>query len=272
MRSSIISAAIFFAFVTPSSATNIWLSASETSSTPPTDPSQIPKLRSSGTAYVWAQVNLEKTLVNWELNIHTNAPGVIEFSGVEVPNPKLGESGDPPKDIRRYEFVAEPPPALDGQSIDSFQGFTVANTDTIGLGLGPMAAELDPLYDAANDSWLIAEIDYVSAGKGRTDLFLQHVGLNNDGEGAGDIDVIFGALTDPPLNGLAGRDQNSATPEAHIVPEPSTGTLIVVGFLGLIAFRCGRCRNIHNTSSRTYWSADRSTGVVALMDEVGTPA
>jgi hypothetical protein len=80
----------------------------------------------------------------------------------------------------------------------------------------------------------------VTAGPGSTDLFLQIGinGLNNVGENSAATDVVFGALTDPPLNGLTGRNMDSATPEACIVvPEPSTLLLGTVSLLALVVLR-----------------------------------
>jgi hypothetical protein len=221
---------------TSTHATNIWISPSGTSSAPPADPSEIPVLGPSGTAYVWARPDPEQTLLNWELNIHADNPGVINLTRVDVLNPLLGQltSGTIYLYILRYEFISEPAPASDGQSIMSFQGYTVDNTTAVGAGLGPNSIPFDPYYDSVNDSWLIAEITYRSIGRGMTGLYLQHQGLNNLGQGASDTEVVFGTLTDPGLNGVSGRNMDSATPDAHIiVPEPSTLLCFGTGCMAL---------------------------------------
>ena len=238
MRTTLATAIVLAVSIPQANATNFWLSPSNASSAPPADVSGIPRVPSSGSVYLWGQTDPDETLQNWSLHVHTGNPGVINFTGVDVLNPKLGETifDEPPKDVLRYEIIHEPEPTSDGQSLRHMRGLTVANENVIGVGIGPGAATLDPFYDAVNNSWLLAEITYEAIGLGRTDLWLQigANGLNNSGGGGGDIDVIFGALTDPALNGLI-REQDSLTPEAHVVPEPATIFLGALGLLGLVA-------------------------------------
>ena len=52
----------------------------------------------------------------------------------------------------------------------------VANRDRVGAGMGPATTSTDPLYDASNDAWLVATIEYEVVGFGTTDLWLQ-IGL-----------------------------------------------------------------------------------------------
>jgi hypothetical protein len=243
--------------VASANATNFWISPSNTSSAPPANAGAIPTLPNSGTMYVWGKVDPDKTLANWSLIIETSAAGAINFTSVDVLNPVLGvvQFPPPPKNILRYEFVNEPAPAGGGQSIMNFQGFTVANSAAIGAGIGPFTTAQDPNYDAVNDSWLLASIPYSAAGGANADIYLKigTNGLNNQGGSSADTNVILGALTDPALNGGSGREQRSATPEAHIgegggevclpprflndegicIPEPSSVVLAALGVLGL---------------------------------------
>jgi hypothetical protein len=224
-------------------ATNIWISPSGTSSAPPADPSELPVLRPSGTAYVWAQVDPGRELLNWSLNVHTSNPNVANLTGVRVYNPLIGgtASHPPPKHIHRYEYVNEPAPDENGQSIEGFSGYTVTNSTVIGAGIGEFTASieasLDPrYYDPDNLAFLIAAITYKAAERGTTGLYLQigPNGLNNANERSRDTEVVFGAITDPALNGESGRNLDSATPEAHItVTEPSTLLFFCTGFMAL---------------------------------------
>lgn len=244
MRNIILAIAIVLVLaVGRASATNFWLSPSNTSSAPPANADAIPTLPKSGNVYVWGRPDAEKTLINWSLNIHTSNPGVINFTGVNVVNPLLGHvaSPPPPDEIRRYELINEPAPADDGQSITSFRGLSVVGeTGVLGVGIGPDTTALpvmDPYYDATNDSWLLASIAYAANGGGSTNVYLQigMNGLNNLSQNSAATNVILGALTDPALNGFSGRNQDSASPEARIIPEPSS---VVVAVLGMLALAC----------------------------------
>jgi hypothetical protein len=154
--------------------------------------------------------------------------------------------------------------AGDGSSI-IMKAFTVANTDAVGVGIGPETDGLggdpftDPLYFPSSDSWLLAEITYVPASDGLINLYLQlgQSGLNHLGEDSASTDVILGALTDAALNGATGRLKDSATPEVRIdnltpicgwpprflndkgicAPEPSTVFLGTFGLLALVVLR-----------------------------------
>jgi hypothetical protein len=260
MRNTLAIAIVLTLTVASANATNFWLSRSNTSSAPPGDVAAIPTLPPSGKAYVWGRPDAGKTLLNWDLNIHTSSPGVISFTRVNVLNPLLGQITVPRPlpvtlPLKRYEFINDSSVspnvvAPDGQSV-LFAGFSVANTNTVGAGIGPQTTVppfMDPNYDSSNDSWLMAEITYEAIGTGMTDLFLQigvH-GLNHQNEASDQVDVILGALTDPPLNGFSGRNMDSATPEARtIVPEPSSFMLLAIGVLSL----CASARSIGQRGS-----------------------
>ena len=216
-------------------ATSIWLSGSNTIPGG-TFAGEVPSLgASSGSVgnavYIWARPDSGKTLVNWSLNIVSTNSAVIDFTGATVHNPVVTT-------VKRYESTGPgtlSSPAPD--SIDGFQAFTITGSE---VGIGPGTTASDPLYDATTDAWLMATILFDAVGAGSTDLFLQigSNGINNQGDISANTSVIFGALTDPGLNGDTGRGVNSLTADATIrVPEPTLLTLFAVGGLVLIGRR-----------------------------------
>jgi hypothetical protein len=83
--------------------------------------------------------------------------------------------------------------------------------------------------------------------------------LNHQGDASQEINVIFGALTDPALNGFSGRNMDSATPEARmVVPEPSTFLLGFIGLLGILMTSRGN-RRMPNPFSKEGRSICRAT-------------
>jgi hypothetical protein len=133
--------------------------------------------------------------------------------------------------------------------IDDFGGFTIAQIICPdGLGFGTLTASgpaADPFYDAAADAWLIATVTFRAMATGQTNLMLQ-IGRNGiapyDPSGhyltSEDALVVFGDVTDPPLNGLDDRERDSATPDARIgviiVPEPASVWLALGVALGVL--------------------------------------
>ena len=82
---------------------------------------------------------------------------------------------------------------------------------------------------------------------GSTELWLQigPVGLLNVNQESSDTEVVFGALSDTPLNGNTGREIDSDTADAKIfVPEPSTLALVTFGFLGIVVLERRRIRSV----------------------------
>lgn len=200
---------------------------------------------------VWARPDAGKTLRNWSLDLRSTNPGVLDFTSATVYNPQVGSIPSPPSSLDRWEFTTNGTivaPAAD--RIDNLSGFTITVGD---LGIGPATStatnppfsELDPLYDSVGDVWLLATVFYDILGTGTTDLFLQigANGINNDGGVSADIGVVFGALTDPALNGNTGRQIDSLTADATItvrggpiVPVPAAVWLFGSGLLGLLGF------------------------------------
>ena len=187
----------------------------------------------SNKVHIWGLLPEDKTLLNWSLNLRSTAAGVINFTGVDLLNPLLGQSGLF-GDVLRYEFVFDSElgsynglPAH-GQHLE-FQGYSVTNQGVTGAGMGPASTTLDPFYDTENAVWHLATVTYNVVGSGSTDLFLQlgENGLNYQGERSSDAVVVFGNPLDPPLRGELDRYIDSATSDATILSTPggANGTI-----------------------------------------------
>ena len=216
----------------PAAATNIWLSAVgdvNVGSAPPATAGTVESVShgygsNTGTLYVWARPDSGDTLANWSLRVISSNSSILtlDSSAVETLNPVLGDTGSPDfDDIVRWEFVDEPTGS--SSSLNDIQGINIFSVDRTGVGIGPDSTGTtytDPLYDAANDAWLIAQVDYTLTGTlGSTNLFLQigDQGINNQGETSSQTDVVFGDLTDlPALNGNTGRLTSSTNADAVI--------------------------------------------------------
>ncbi len=216
-------------------AANIWLTSSNNlpaGSTPPLNPPEIPQvsrgLGSAGSFYIWGTPDAGKTLSNWSLNIVSSNPEVLQFTTTDVQsfNPVL----DPLANKSRWEYVGEPATpegSVSSPRLDGIQGFSIgipgAGNTGIGIGTGAGAAGGSMVPDpfAANNSWLIARVDYLTGtteGAAEVSLQMGSAGINHLGEESALTDVVFGALTDPALNagnasGQTGREKNSETPE-----------------------------------------------------------
>jgi len=201
----------------------------------------------ANSVYVWRRPDAEKTLTNIALNVRSTDDGIIDFTGVTMFNPTLLDIGVV---FARYEFKNDSSqglvPSADGNRMDNISGFTVANTDVIGKGMGSWSVgQGDAYYDAAADAFLIAQLDYNAVGAldSTTDLYLQinENGINHEGESSADAEVVFGAASDPALNGNNDRGVDSLTADATltigeggpIIPEPSTVLLAMLGLVGL---------------------------------------
>jgi hypothetical protein len=213
-------------FSSQAMAANFWLSTSGsigTGSAPPASPATVgsvshPVGTPSGSIYVWARPDSGKTLERWSLNLISTNSDILNLTSasVESLNPVLGNTGSPSfEDIVRWEYVDEPTGSP--TSLLDIQGFSIFQIDRTGVGVGPSSTGSpynDPLYDSANNSWLLAQIDYSLTGtQGETQLFLQigSYGLKNLGENTSASNAVFGAITDTPLNGDTNRMQNSST-------------------------------------------------------------
>ncbi len=248
--------------VVPAFGANFWLDPMDPptippGSAPPATPEDVPmqmdvQVGDTLWYYIWGRPDEGQTLLNLSLNAVSSDESAIWFTDATVVNPRLAEASPPfvPNPIDRYEFpstpffVGDPDPDDDttkGVKVTNIGGATVANQEITGAGMGPNVADFDPTYDPQNDAWLIGSIHLMPKKPGHYDIFLQigQNGLNNAGQSSSDTNVVFGALTDPGLNGNADRQQNSETPEATIwvIPEPSSIVLMGLGLLGLIALR-----------------------------------
>ena len=246
MRNFIAIAIVLTLFVTNVSATSVWLSDNGTSSSIPAQgdtPMFMPNVGASNQVmYVWAQPDDGETLQNISLNLRASTPGVVEFTGIELTNGHLGNTGPlgGNKDVFRYEFINDSGGGLEitnPNEIINFQGFTVANDKVLGLGMGAGSADLDPDYDADNNTWKLATVTYNNSA-GHTDLWLEigPNGLNNSGGGSADTGVIFGDADEAPLNGESDRETPSSRPDGSVwsVPEPGTWVILVIGAFTLL--------------------------------------
>ncbi len=222
----LLAVAILCCWTISASATSIWLTPTNSlpaGSVPPQNASEIPQVNrgfgNTGSFFIWAEPDASKTLLNWSLNIVSSDPNIVQFttSSVNSFNPDLNSMPN----VRRWELINEhqslqvPEPKL-----ERIQGFSLFNqaSSGIGIGTGPDAAGGSMVPDpfAANNSWLIAQVDYVTGSiPGNAEVFLQigDAGINNLGEESSMTSVVFGALTDTALNASTARKQNSETPE-----------------------------------------------------------
>lgn len=219
------------------SAANFWLSASNdvaTGSEPPTSQMDIPRiergLNDTSSFYIWAKPDPGEVLLNWSLNLVSSNANALQFQASDVStfNPVLNATTNE----RRWEFVGEPGTASltpDGLMLNRVMGFSF-QFDTldigysgVGIGSGLTSSGNDPF--AANNSWLIAKVNYRTGSQvGSTDIYLQigDAGINHLGDSSAMTDVVLGALSDPPLNaGVGGRNAKSFTPELVIVVSDS---------------------------------------------------
>lgn len=216
-----------------------------------------------GEMYIWGRPDAGETLKNLSLNIRSSNDAVLDFTEVVMDNPLLAANPFGP-DIFRYEFIADTPegsvlPSVDPDSLDNFQGFTVAGTEKGGVGMGPAVQDADPWYDAATDAFRIATVKFNVTGAmdSMTELWLQigTNGANLDGKGSAETLFVFGDPQDPALNADADRNMDSATFDAKLtvgdvvgcppgkfphpndpercIPEPSSVVLACLGLLGL---------------------------------------
>jgi len=179
-----------------------------------------------GTGYIWGRPDGGETLADLSLNLVSDS-AAVELTGVNTLNPVIAANvGFPPKDVVRYEF--DSPGTVSASAATGFGGFSVTNQDRIGFGMGPNtgasapAGFQDPNYDVANDAFLIASFDYSTMGDvSNAGLWLQigSNGLFNAGGRSADVNVVFGDLGDPALNGASDREVNSATVDAVFVGE-----------------------------------------------------
>lgn len=179
--------------------------------------------------HVWVRPDPNLSLKNFSLNLRSTNPGVIEFKDVFIHNPQLapGGVGNP---VHPFEFATgDPdtpvPAAIESDIISGFNGFTIANDERNGIGLGPQTQSANNIYDSVADAFLLATVEYDFVGFGGTQLFLQigQIGLNQaeggQQRGSEEEEVVFGGSMppDPSLNGDTDRNEDSATADGAIV-------------------------------------------------------
>ena len=161
-------------------ATNFWLS--EAGMPSGSAVGEVPAIRTepgnSNQINIYARPDPDAILENWHLNLISSTPGVIAFTGYDIVNPYLGNTGATPnKDVFRYEFENDSATGVtiaNPNALESIKAFTVAHDAAITLGLGENARLVkDPAYDVGNDAWLLVVVDYDVIGPGHTNLFLE---------------------------------------------------------------------------------------------------
>jgi hypothetical protein len=216
---------------------NIWLSGVGTTtpgSSFPASAAAVPVLEpyigGSTSVYIWGRPDAGKSLVNLSLNLFSDTPNVISFTGVTLFNPSFGTPV-----VNRFEFVDDsnqtPPLPISANRIDSIEGLQVFNPGPIlAVGIGSVA---DPRYTAPSN-WLIAQVTYNTLAAGEnseTHLYLEigPVGMNHAGEGTGAHTVIFGdaldtAIADVVVDGVhVNRGIHPGDYDAIIRPRPLPG-------------------------------------------------
>jgi hypothetical protein len=251
MKKCFVVATLVALCATTANATNMWLSNSNTLSPAGEVPMTTLRPGQEGWFYIWARPDEGQTLQNLSLNVVTDDPtgSQLWFTGGFLPNPVLGVIVRPGPDLpfARYEFINDSTndPNLQGtpdhmlMSLNGMQGFSVANQQTLGVGLGPDTTEgTDPGYNPETDAWLLGSIHFVCHRPGHVGLYLQigGNGLNNLDQSSSQTNVVFGDPNDVPLNGNDNREQNSSRPDAIIwqIPEPSSIALALLGLIALI--------------------------------------
>jgi hypothetical protein len=214
MKKSFVVAALVVLCATTANATNMWLSLDNAGSPLGEVPMVMQHPGDEGWLYIWVRPDQGRTLQNFSLDVRPDHSDVIWFTGGLVPNPILGfipiPGPDPP--FSRFEFTNDSDGADDTPGtpddadlgmleLKGLQGFSVANSARIGVGLGPDTADgTDPGYNPATDAWLLGSIHWKAHRPGHLGLFMQigSNGLNNAGESSIETNVVFGAPTDPP--------------------------------------------------------------------------
>ncbi len=227
--------------------TNIWLST-ESAIPPGSAAGEVPDIHhvgpgEAGQLHIWLRPDSEKNFTDFSLNVRSTNEAVIDFTQVALNNPVLWEVAGFTRSRFQVTYDSDDglPIETNPDAINGIMGFSIFPQGDDGWGMGPKAVRFgDPFYDAVNDAFLLATVDYVTTGAGSTDLFLQigEWGVNNDGERSTENWVVFGDLSDPPLNGENDREQDSATADASItvmIPEPSSLLLVVVAAFGVLA-------------------------------------
>jgi len=195
---------------------------------------------------IWAQTDPaegDNQLLNVSLNLVSSDPNVVDWHSIDFLNPVLvPQSGFPPKDVVRFEFVndssSNPPLEADANGdLVGASGFSVTGKERTGAGIGGLTTGLDPDFNSDTGAFLLARAHGWIAHPGHTDLNLQigENGLNYNGERSSDVTVVFGDSVNDPLNGEADRGVSSDAADGVIWAEPEPGSivLLLLGSLGL---------------------------------------
>ena len=193
---------------------------------------QIPR-GAVGEIYVWAKPDEGKTLENFSLNLVSSSETAIEFVSAEIINEgRFGSVFDTSHglSIEEQSICIFPAP------LHGVWGLTALSVDPdSGTGLNAAEPGGDLNYDSANGSFLVGSILYNAVDNGFTELLLEigNIGMNYDGEQAGDMSVLLGSLADTPLsNAFEDRCIPSDTAEAEItVIDPIIGDFNANGSL-----------------------------------------
>ena len=172
--------------------------------------------------HIWVKPDTGKSLGNFSMNLVATDADVMAFSGVEVhrdfneTNPRFEFTFDTTNQLNPDPLLQTPCPfELDvpiEMALWGFKGLSI-NDGPVGVG-----APTDPLYDAVNESWLLATVTYDVQQEGSTDLYLQigEVGINLVGETSAELEVVLGDTADAALNARDDRCVESTRADATI--------------------------------------------------------
>lgn len=148
---------------------------------------------STGSAYLWGRPEVGKTLKNWSLNLVLGDSSIVTFTSAEVYGPS--STG-----VTRWEYSSTP--SGDSTSIKNINAFTLSSSGGSGISSATQGSDL--YFDAANNAWLLAKVNYslkpfVGFKSANLSLQVGDFGANNSGEGVSDITIVFGHNGDTPI-------------------------------------------------------------------------
>ena len=174
------------------------------------------------TFYIWARPDAGKTLQNWSLKLVSSDTSVITFNSSSVDS--FNNAGGT---FVRWEDVGEPLGA--GISTTGLSGVNIGPGS--GLGIGPATTGTDTRYNAANNAWLLASINFNILKVGQASIFLRigDIGMNHSLNGTEEsssmTSAVFGHATETALNANSQRNMSSANADLFIsisnTPDPT---------------------------------------------------
>ena len=189
--------------------THFWLSPNEN------QPyfADVPYLNSASPIplYVWARLEPAQSITDLSLELSTTGTAVL--SGAELDNPTITIQAPLPN-VRFEDTTSE----LVTDNLVELHGFTLRDSDRLGVGFGADTSDNDPMYDSSSNAWRVGELT-VSGGEGSISLRVGRNGIQGidaAGETTPVYSVVFGDESDEPLCALDERHSVSSRPDALI--------------------------------------------------------